>query len=252
MFKISIIKRSRIKMWLKSFLAVSTYTCLFWLYYSPAALAQNFGFNIQIPDSIEDFIEDIENIIGDIETFLSRQGIEIENGEIGLPDIEQAKVIFESDPQLDEYSDLFGSQTGSTFSNRDKLLQQYLRDYSQQYAENTVLSQEGQEKIAEKMNTIDEIVANSIELAEDSAGQDVSQNILRNLSSQETWGHQLDALILFELQESKINRSLQLEMTSEFLTETSKSTTRAEREYISTNKTILNGMPFVILPRERN
>ena len=207
--------------------------------------------SISIPSSLVELFEDIKTIVGDIETFLSERGIEISHGEIGLPDLEAARSVFAEDEQLDEFSDLFGTQTGSTFANRDKLLQQYLRDLSQEYAENSVLSQPGQEKIAQKVTSSQETALSSIELSEDSATQDVSQNILRNISRQLSLQQQIDAMHIFELQEAKIARNLQLEMDAELLSELSQSTTRQEREYISTNKTILNGMPYVIMPTER-
>jgi hypothetical protein len=207
--------------------------------------------DLQIPNFIDDFIQDVQAIVGEIETFLSQQGIEVSSGEIGLPDIEEAKIVFAQNLELDEFSDLFGTQTGSTFVNQDKLLQQYLRDLSQEYAENTSLSQQGQEKIAQKVENTNAIVQSSIELSDDSSTQDVSQNILRNISGQLSLQQQIDGLGILEAQEKKVSDSLQIEMTSELLTEMSQSNTLNQRQYTSTNKTITNGMPFIMIPTER-
>ena len=207
--------------------------------------------DIQVPDFITEFIQDIQAIVGQIETFLGEEGIEVAQGQIGLPDIEEAKMVFAENPELDKFSDLFGTQTGSTFVNQDKLLQQYLKDLAQEYAENSSLSQEGQEKIAQKVENTDEIVQSSLELSDNSSQQDVSQNILRNISNQLSLQQQIDGLNILEAQEAKVANSLQIEMTSELLNEVSKSNTLNQRQYTSTNKTITNGLPFIMIPTER-
>ncbi|MGL5836209.1 MAG: hypothetical protein ACRC1Z_23690 [Waterburya sp.] len=232
--------------------------------FTPVVLAQNFQqqpeenveidtdtLGLQIPDFITEFIQDVQAIAGEIETFLDQQGVEVAQGEIGLPDIESAKIVFAENAELDEMSDLFGTQTGSTFVNQDKLLQQYLRNLSQEFAENSSLSQPGQEKIAQKVETTNEIVQSSIALADDSSNQDVSQNILRNISNQLSLQQQIDSLNILEAQEAKIANSLQIEMSSELLTEMSKSNTLNQRQYTATNKTITNAMPYLMVPTER-
>ena len=207
--------------------------------------------NIQVPALINEFIQDIQAIVGQIETFLDEQGIEVSQGQIGLPDIEEAKIIFAENPELDKFSDLFGTQTGSTFVNQDKLLQQYLKDLAQKYAENSSLSKQGQKKIAQKVENTNKIIQSSLKLAENSSKQDVSQNILRNISNQLSLQQQIDGLNILEAQEAKVANSLQIEMTSELLSEVSKSNTLSQRQYTSTNKTITNGLPFIIIPTER-
>lgn len=207
--------------------------------------------SIPLPDFISDFIQDIRLVVGDIETFLSEAGIAVNTGEIGLPDLERAKILFDENLELDEFSDLFSTQTGSTFANREKLLQQYLKDVSQEYAENSILSESGQAKIAEKIAEVNETAQRSNTLSGNSSGQDVSQNILRNVSEQLSLQQQTDAMNIFELQEAKVANGLQLEMTSELLTEISKSTTFNQRQYAATNKIILNATPYIMMPSER-
>ena len=123
--------------------------------------------SIPIPDFIIDLFADISGIVGEIQTFLGEIGGEVEIGEIGLPDLEQAEILFTEDPELDPLSDLYGSQTGSTYANIDKLLEQYINDLSREYAENSALSMSGQEKITEEIDAALEITETSGELSED-------------------------------------------------------------------------------------
>lgn len=218
-----------------------------------AQQAFNFlGNNIEVPNFINDIFQDFNSIVGEISTFLNEVGIEVPIGEIGLPDVEQAKDIFAEDEELDPLSDLYGTQTGTTFANKDKLLQQYLRDLSEEYSENSALSSEGQEKIQKDISIASETAEASLNLAEDSSGQDVSQNILRNISNQLSLQEQMDAMAMIEMEEDKVGNSLELQMNSEALTEISKQTTRAERESIAANRYYLGSIFEITIPGKRD
>ena len=208
--------------------------------------------SIPIPDFITDIFQDFHSIVGSLQTFLSKRGVEIETGEIGLPDIEQAEILFTEDASLDRLSDLYGSQTGSTFANKDKLLEQYIRELSREYSENSALSLEGQEIIDEKITSAYETTKTSNELSADSQTQDVSQNILRNISGQLNLQQQLDYMAFFETQEDKVARSLQLELNSEALTEISRQTTRNEREAFAANRDALDSIYSITIPGQRD
>ncbi|MDJ0570873.1 MAG: hypothetical protein QNJ53_17760 [Pleurocapsa sp. MO_192.B19] len=210
------------------------------------------GDNIQVTDFLTDIFQDFQSVVGDIQTFLSERGIEVTLGDLGLPSLEEAKAIFTEDAELDKLSDLFGSQTGSTFDNRDKLLEQYLRDISEEYSSNSALSEEGQEKITEKISIANSTAETSLTLADDSSTQDVSQNILRNISNQLSLQQQIDAMAMFEMQEDKIGKSLSLQMNSEALTEISKQTTRSQRESIAANRDYLGSIFEITIPGKRD
>lgn len=215
-----------------------------------------------IEDEINDFLDDtidsiigpiagvfndLAGIVGEIETFLDGEA-DVDEGALGIPDLESAKVIFTENEDLNRMSDLFGSQTTSTVALKDKLFQQYIRELSQEYSENNSLSEEGQEKIAQKIEIAAQTVEASAQLANDSSSQDVSQNILRNISNQLSLQQEIDNMLLFEMQEDKIGQGLNLQMSAEALSEVSKQTTREERQHLSQIRASLSQNLLISLP----
>lgn len=193
-------------------------------------------FGDSLPNPIGDLFERIVEIVGDVETFLSDLGIEVDVGELGLPDLEVAFELFESDNQIDIASDAFGTQTGSTAVNADSLRKQYLKDLGNQYAQNSALSKNGQEITAEQVQLAQETVEISSQYAQNSNSQDVSQNILRNISNQLALQQQLDNMHYFAQQEDKVARSLMLSIQGESVVALDKLTTTRNREAIGVFK----------------
>ena len=183
-----------------------------------------------LPPAVAEIFREINRIIGQVETFLSELGIEVDIGELNLPDIEQAIELFESDNQIDIASDVFGTQTGSTVIIDDALYKQYLKDLGNEYAQNSTLSEEGQEITAQQIEISQETTILSSEFARDSNAQDVSQNILRNISNQIALQQQLANMSYFGLTEDKIARSLIVSMQGESLVALDKITTTRDRE----------------------
>lgn len=194
------------------------------------------GLGDLLPEPIADLFKDITNIVGQVETFLSELGIEVSPGDLGLPDILQAIELFESDNQIDIASDVFGTQTGSTKVIDDSLYKQYLKDMANQYAQNSTLSEEGQKNTTQQLEIAGQTAQISNLYAEDSNGQDVSQNILRNISNQLALQQQLDNMNYFGQTEDKVARSLMLSMHGESLVALDKLTTTRDREATSTLK----------------
>ncbi|MEL6930708.1 MAG: hypothetical protein AAFO95_19050 [Cyanobacteria bacterium J06600_6] len=187
----------------------------------------------RLPEPIADLFRDITNIVGPIDTFLSVLGLEVDFGELGLPDFEKAYELFEQDNQIDIASDVFGTQTGSTVVIEDSLRKQYLKDLGNEYAQNSTLSEKGQENTAEQITLAQETAEISNQYAQDSNSQDVSQNILRNISNQIALQQQLDNMKYFGQQEDKIARSLMLAIQGESVVALDKITTTRDREAIS-------------------
>jgi hypothetical protein len=205
-------------------------------------------FEVSLPNPISDLYQEFQQIVGVVDTFLADLGIEVDTGDLGIPDIEQAAELFEEDNQIDVAGDVFGTQTGGTITSKEKLLQQYQKELSSEYARNTALSTEGQQKIADKVELAGDTVEASQELASDSDSQDVSQNILRNISRQAALQQQLDNMILFELQEDKVSRALNAEMQGQSLLELSRQSTRSERETENLYKTGLYNQGLISIP----
>ena len=191
------------------------------------------GIGDLLPEPIADLFRDIANFVGQVETFLAELGIEVDLGELGLPDLEAAFELFEEDNQIDIASDVFGTQTGSTVIVDDSLRKQYLKDLANEFAQNTTLSVEGQENTVEQIELSQETAEVSNQYAQDSNSQDVSQNILRNISNQLALRQQLDNMAYFGLQEEKIARSLMLAIQGESVVALDRLTTIRDREAIS-------------------
>jgi hypothetical protein len=200
-------------------------------------------------DFITEVNQELSVIAGDFKTFLGfGGGQEVETGDLGIPNVQQARIIFNEDPNLSRFDDILGTQTGTTYNSRDKLYQQYLRDLAQGYTENSALSQAGQTKINLKIDAANASAEQSINIAEDSTNQDVSQNLLRNLSNQNAIEQQTAAITISEMQDAKIDRSLGLQLESENLKELSESNTRAERASAATSSLAENSYFLITIP----
>ena len=200
-----------------------------------------------IPEPIAELFRDFTEIVGQFETFLSELGVEVSIGDLGIPDVEEAIEVFEQENQIDVTSDVFGTQTGSTKVISKSLYKQYLKDLSNQYAQNTTLSNDGQKKTSEQIQLAGETAEISLQYAEDSNKQDVTQNIMRNISNQLALQQQLSNMSYVGLQEDKIARSLMVSMQGENLVALDKITTARDREVLNTLKssTYHQGLLFI-------
>ncbi|MGL5938845.1 MAG: hypothetical protein ACRC2S_00430 [Waterburya sp.] len=186
-----------------------------------------------LPEPVAELFQDITNFVGQVDTFLSDLGIEVELGQLGFPDLTQATELFEEDNQIDIASDVFGTQTGSTVTIDDSLYKQYLKELANNYTQNSTFSEQGQEQTSEQIELAAQTSEISSNLADDSNQQDVSQNILRNISNQLALQQQLDHMAFFGLQEDKIARSLMVSIEGESVVALDKLNTIRDREAIS-------------------
>lgn len=111
--------------------------------------------------------------------------VEITTGALGLPD---PKVIEEeiNNAQSSPFEEAIGTKTGGDGSPVIKLdlVTQFERNLTDEVANQTALTEDGQQKLRENAEAATTALETSQELAADSQGQDVSQNILRNISGQ--------------------------------------------------------------------
>jgi hypothetical protein len=190
----------------------------------------------------------LAKLVGQLTTFLSELGVEVPIGDLGLPETEEAKKVFEEENQIDVTSDVFGTQTGSTKVTSKSLYKQYLKDVSNQYAQNTTLSNDGQKKTLEQIQLAEKTVEISNQYAEDSNGQDVTQNIMRNISNQLALQQQLSNMSYAGLQEDKIVRSLMVSMQGENLVALDKITTARDREVLNNLKSSTYHQGLLYIP----
>lgn len=111
--------------------------------------------------------------------------VQIQTGALGLPDpkvIEQQ--IQNATPSA--FEEATGAKTGGRGSPviKDDLVTLFEADMTDEIAAQTALTEDGQQKLRENAEAANSALETSTELAADSEGQDVSQNILRNISAQ--------------------------------------------------------------------
>ena len=186
---------------------------------------------------------------GDIETFLSSlYGLSTSNGSIGLPDFQDIEQQLANNLDLDQLSNFFGTRSGRNASVQNRLRQEFLQDFGSEFVKNSIFSQEGQDKIQQKIEQALDTVDYSAQLQENSSGQDVSQNILRNISGQMSLQQQIDNMLLFEMQEQKVKDGLQIELSSEVLSEMGKNNVRRERENLAVINNNLHQNMLISVP----
>mgnify|MGYP000309569762 CR=1 FL=1 len=137
--------------------------------------------NLDLFDIFEDPLGGIANPGGDD----GANTVEISTGALGLPDPKQFEQELET-VQTSAFEEVAATQTGGDGSpviKRD-LVTQFERSMTDEVADQTALTEEGQQKLRDNAEAAKIALETSQQLAADSEEQDVSQNILRNLSAQ--------------------------------------------------------------------
>ena len=111
--------------------------------------------------------------------------VEITTGALGLPDAKQIEEEI-NNARPSAFEEITGSKTGGDGSPVIKLdlVTQFERNLTDEVANQTALTEDGQQKLRENAEAATAALEGSQALAEDSQNQDVSQNILRNISGQ--------------------------------------------------------------------
>ena len=114
---------------------------------------------------------------------------------MGLPDPEKVEAFINSSAPS-PFEEAISSKTGGSGSPAIKLdlLTKFDSDTAREVATETALTEAGQKKLAENAQIATASLKQSLELSADSETQDVSQNILRNISSQLSAGQQTNTL----------------------------------------------------------
>jgi len=114
---------------------------------------------------------------------------------MGLPDPEKVEA-FINNSAPSPFEEAISSKTGGSGSPAIKLdlLTKFDSDTAREVATETALTEAGQKKLAENAQIATASLKQSLELSADSETQDVSQNILRNISGQLSAGQQTSTL----------------------------------------------------------
>lgn len=160
---------------------------------------------------IQDFFEnfDLARVLGRLELpdiFTNAQGgleneIEQVIGAVGQPDPESAAESIEGG-ETAALNEVFYSRHGGDGSPvlKENLKMLLDADSAEEAAIESALSEQAQELLQANADVANQALDFSTELAEDSETQDVSQNILRNLSSQALAAQQTDTLLALDAQ----------------------------------------------------
>jgi hypothetical protein len=142
-------------------------------------------------DQVLDAINiDLNEITGNVYTVPGSKGAasdplaEIEAGALGLPGIDEVDEAIEESGSTALMEALAGKQEGGGQSGRAYMKNLYRTNQAEQIADKTALSRQGQEKLASNSVAADDALKTSTAMMEDSEDQDVSQNVLRNISVQ--------------------------------------------------------------------
>jgi hypothetical protein len=146
------------------------------------------NFNLeQVLDAIN---IDLKSITGNVYTVPGAKDAasdplaEIEAGALGLPGIDEVDEAIAQAGDTALMETLAGKQEGGGISGRIYLENLYRKNQAEQTADKTALSRTGQTKLANNSIAADDALKTSTAMMEDSEQQDVSQNVLRNISVQ--------------------------------------------------------------------
>lgn len=200
-------------------------------------------------------LANLDSLLGDISELFSTD-IPIDLGALGMPDTQQfekeiAKVFEEESVEKIGFLDsLFGGRIGGKGSSTlpEVYYQDFLAALAQGTAEETTLSQDAQEKTKENLEASAQATQSSQELAEDSQKQDVSQNILRNISAQIAEQQKVDGLVYEQLQQSQLTDAVETQVIAQSLKELSENNTRSLRERVGANKQAMNQIYLFSIP----
>lgn len=220
--------------------------------------------SLSSPDEILSDLEDIlvntaEGIVNDLEslwtdTWDSLIGTEstLIVGSMGIPDPTSVENTIENQSTLttDLLSEVIGTATGGNGSVivQSDLNTQFMADLAKSVANGATLSETAQEQALAKLELSTQATNQSFTLAQDSEGQDVSQNILRNISSQLAQQQILDQLILSEQQQARIDRAIHNQVGAETLTEIQGNNLREQRQALGGSRSAMNQASMFMMP----
>jgi hypothetical protein len=118
------------------------------------------------------------------ETIASDPLAAIEAGELGLPPIDQVDEAIQTGGTTGLMEALGTKQQGGSSSGRTYLENLYRMEQTEETATQTALGEAGQKKLADNSIATNDALKTSTAMMEDSENQDVSQNVLRNISVQ--------------------------------------------------------------------
>lgn len=169
-------------------------------------------------------------------------------GEIGLPDPGQVSESIQASP-TSTAEELLGAKTGGNGSVvvKDDINTLFKVNLAKETAEASALSDDAQSKLKKKSETATAALKQSADLAQDSEGQDVSQNILRNISTQQWLQQQTSSILAMNAKIDQRDNAIANSLMAETLREVNGERIAKNRELAATyNGTITRGAQFAL------
>lgn len=114
-------------------------------------------------------------------------------------------------------------------------------------ADSSILSNQAQQQNLAKLEQIEALTNTSVDLAGDSQGRDISQDILKNISQQMANSQTLQGALYAEINSSKLDRAISNKVLANILKETQKNNQRKIRENASMGRLLIN-QPTYVMP----
>lgn len=172
----------------------------------------------------------------------------IEAGEIGLPDPERVAESIKT-KKTSPAEELLGAKTGGGGSVviKDDLRTLFQVNLAKEVAEASALTDKAQEKLKKKTEAATEALKKSAELAQDSESQDVTQNIMRNISAQQWLQQQTISILAMNAQTEQRDDAIANTLMAESLRELNGERVAKNRELASAySAAITHGAQFTL------
>lgn len=169
-------------------------------------------------------------------------------GELGLPAIDEADAAIDETGTSPLMEFLGTKQQEGSFPGR-RYLKNLLRiGLAEEIAEATALSEEGQAKLKENTEVANDALKTSTAMMEDSEGQDVTQNIMRNVSVQAQSQQQTDTLLAIDAQLRARDDSIRNTLLAGELTEVQGARLREQRHDASAYSGVITQGAMLTIP----
>jgi primosomal protein N' len=114
-------------------------------------------------------------------------------------------------------SKILTNQINGSFSIQQDEAEAKLREEATKAIESATLSKDAQKKMKETVKKTEDNVIESVELAEQAAGTDVTQRILRKMSKQEALNAIRDGIVIRQNQQAQVDRAIENTLAKEQL-----------------------------------
>lgn len=214
---------------------------------SPDSVEADYQSSDSLGKQINNFVQDVrgfaEQGIQQIQQF-----IESVKGAVRVPDWGKMLDRIWGRSVADSPATQLENNLTDSYAVREDLANQAERMGAQDAAQQHTLSEEAQQRSQQIRTKSETAAAESGALAQDSEGQDTSQNILRNISGQLEKEARLDNMLLQEAQQARTDRALDLTLEAQSAKELSEQNTASRQTAIAEHNRAISQSGLVTMP----